>query len=138
MFRKEHIRRAPVMKNGKLLGIVSQSDLLNASPSSATTLSVWELNYLVSKVTVKDVMTRSPITIDPDAPLGTAMATMRHREVRHLPVVDEQGGLVGMITDRDLRDAAFSPPWRSTSRAAPSGGCAGLRSRWMTCACATR
>jgi acetoin utilization protein AcuB len=60
-------------------------------------------------MTVKDVMTRSPITIDPDAPLGTAMATMRDRDVRHLPVVDEQGGLVGMITDRDLRNAAFSP-----------------------------
>jgi acetoin utilization protein AcuB len=60
-------------------------------------------------MTVKDAMTRNPITIDPDAPLATAMATMTERQVRHLPVVDDQGRLVGMITDRDLRNAAFSP-----------------------------
>jgi acetoin utilization protein AcuB len=60
-------------------------------------------------MTVKDAMTKSPITIDPDAPLGTAVATMKDRRVRHLPVVDDQGRLIGMITDRDLRNAAFSP-----------------------------
>jgi acetoin utilization protein AcuB len=60
-------------------------------------------------MTVKDAMTRNPITIDPDAPLATAMATMTERQVRHLPVVDDQERLVGMITDRDLRNAAFSP-----------------------------
>jgi CBS domain-containing protein len=60
-------------------------------------------------MTVKDAMTKSPITIDPDAPLGAAVATMTDRRVRHLPVVDDQGRLVGMITDRDLRNAAFSP-----------------------------
>jgi len=58
---------------------------------------------------VKDAMTKSPITIDPDAPLGTALATMRERHVRHLPVIDDQGRLVGVITDRDLRNAAFAP-----------------------------
>ena len=60
-------------------------------------------------MTVKDAMTKSPITIDPDAPLGTALATMTERQVRHLPVVDDQGRLVGVITDRDLRNAAFAP-----------------------------
>ena len=60
------------MKNGKLLGIVSQSDLLNASPSSATTLSVWELNYLVSKVTVQDVMTKKVVTVDETTPIEEA------------------------------------------------------------------
>jgi acetoin utilization protein AcuB len=60
-------------------------------------------------MTVKDAMTKSPITIDPDAPLATAVATMTDRRIRHLPVVDDQGQLVGMITDRDLRNAAFSP-----------------------------
>jgi len=58
---------------------------------------------------VRDVMTRDPLTIDPEAPLGTAMAVMRDRGVRHLPVADDTGRLVGMITDRDLRSAAFAP-----------------------------
>jgi len=56
LMKKEHVSRLPVVKNGKLIGIVSDTDLLNASPSQATTLSVWELNYLLSKITVKDVM----------------------------------------------------------------------------------
>jgi CBS domain-containing protein len=58
---------------------------------------------------VKDIMTRNPITIDPDAPLGTAMAVMVDRKIRHLPVVDEQGAVVGIITDRDLRSVALAP-----------------------------
>lgn len=58
---------------------------------------------------VRDVMTKRPITIDPEAPLATAAAVMREREIRHLPVTDDGGRLVGMITDRDLRSASFAP-----------------------------
>lgn len=58
---------------------------------------------------VKDVMTRNPITIDPDAPLATAMAVMKKEGIRHLPVIDDAGRLLGIITDRDLRSAAFAP-----------------------------
>jgi CBS domain-containing protein len=58
---------------------------------------------------VKELMTANPITIDPDAPLGTAMAVMRDKAVRHLPVVDEAGRLLGIVTDRDLRSAALEP-----------------------------
>jgi CBS domain-containing protein len=58
---------------------------------------------------VKDVMTRKPYTIDPDAPIETASAVMRDRGVRHLPVVDDTGRLMGMISDRDVRDAVFAP-----------------------------
>lgn len=58
---------------------------------------------------VRDVMARAPITIDPEAPVETALAVMREREVRHLPVVDDGGRLVGMVTDRDVRSAIFSP-----------------------------
>lgn len=101
MFRKEHIRRAPVMKDAKLVGIVSERDLLNASPSSATTLSVWELNYLISKVTVKNVMTKKVITVDQDTPIEEAARIMADKKIGGMPVVSG-GNVVGMITETDL------------------------------------
>jgi len=58
---------------------------------------------------VKEVMTRDPLTIDPEAPLGTAMDVMRRKRIRHLPVIDDTGRLLGIITDRDLRQATFAP-----------------------------
>ena len=91
MFKKEHIRRAPVInKNGKLVGIVSEGDLLNAAPSSATTLSVWEMNYLISKVKIKDVMSKKVVSVDRDTPIEEAARIMDHAKV------------VGMITETDL------------------------------------
>ena len=101
LFRNEHIRRAPVMKEGKLVGIISERDLLNASPSSATTLSVWELNYLISKVKVKDVMTKKVITVDVDTPIEEAARIMADKKIGGLPVVSA-GKVVGMITETDL------------------------------------
>jgi len=58
---------------------------------------------------VKDVMTKHPVTIDPQASVATALDVMRSKHIRHLPVVDEAGALVGVLTDRDLRHAAFAP-----------------------------
>jgi acetoin utilization protein AcuB len=101
MFKKERIRRAPVMKNGKLLGIVSERDLLNASPSSVTTLSVWEMNYLISKVTVKQVMSKKVITVNRDTPIEEAARIMADNKFGGVPVVDS-GKVVGIITETDL------------------------------------
>ena len=58
---------------------------------------------------VRDVMTKAPLSIDPEAAVGTALDLMRTKHVRHLPVVDESGALVGLVTDRDLRHAALAP-----------------------------
>jgi acetoin utilization protein AcuB len=101
MFKKEHIRRAPVMKDDKLVGIVSESDLLNASPSPVTSLSVWEMNYLISKVTVKQVMSKKVKTIDIDTPIEEAARIMADSKIGGMPVM-RSGKVVGIITETDL------------------------------------
>jgi len=101
MFRKEHIRRAPVIKNGKLVGIVTENDLIHASPSSLTTLSVWEMHYLISKIKIKDIMTKKVLTISRDTPIEEAARIMADKSLGGLPVVDNKR-VVGMITETDL------------------------------------
>lgn len=101
LFRKEHIRRAPVIHNGKLVGIVSDKDLLNASPSPVTSLSVWEINYLISKIKVSEVMTKKVITVKVDTPIEEAARVMADNKFGGLPVVDD-GKVVGIITETDL------------------------------------
>ena len=101
MFKKEHIRRAPVLSDGKLVGIISQGDLLNASPSPVSTLSIWEMNYLLSKVTVKGVMTKKVATVDVDTPIEEAARIMADKKIGGMPVMNN-GKVVGMITETDL------------------------------------
>ena len=101
MFKKEHIRRAPVIKDGKLVGIVSESDLLNASPSTVTSLSVWEINYLISKVTVKQVMSKKVKTIDVNTPIEEAARIMADSKIGGVPVM-RSGKIAGIITETDL------------------------------------
>ncbi|MCB0202279.1 MAG: CBS domain-containing protein [Caldilineae bacterium] len=101
MLRREHIRRAPVVENGKLVGIVSENDLRNASPGQATTLSVWEINYLVSKITVRKVMTKEVVTTVEDTPIEEAARIMADHKVGGLPVLRD-GKVVGIITETDI------------------------------------
>jgi acetoin utilization protein AcuB len=101
ILKQEHIRRAPVVKNGKLVGIVSDKDLLNASSSPATTLSIWELNYLLDKIKVHDVMTKEVLTVTGNTPIETAARIMADNKVGGLPVMRDSK-LVGIITETDL------------------------------------
>ncbi len=102
VMRSKNIRRMPVVdKQGKLIGIVSDKDLLNAGPSNATSLSVWEINYLVGKIKIKDVMTRAVLTVSGDTPIEQAARMMVDNKVGGLPVM-EGDQLVGVITESDL------------------------------------
>ena len=102
MMRRDKVRRYPVVdRRGNLIGIVSENDLLNASPSDATSLSVWEINYLLSKLTVEKIMTKDVITITPDIPIEEAARIMADRKVGGLPVV-EGTKVVGIVTETNL------------------------------------
>lgn len=101
LMKKERIRRAPVVKNGKLVGIVSDKDLLNASPSPVTTLSIWEMNYLLSKVTIAEVMTSNVLSVTEDTPIEQAARIMADNKIGGLPVMRD-GHVVGIITETDL------------------------------------
>ena len=102
IMREEKIRRLPVLdRKGKLVGIVLERDLLYASPSPATSLSVYELNYLVAKITIGELMTKSVITVDDDCPLEEAARIMVDNHISGLPVMRGEA-LVGMITESDL------------------------------------
>jgi acetoin utilization protein AcuB len=101
LFKRDHIRRAPVIKNNKLVGIVSDRDLLNASPSPISSLSIWEMNYLLTKITVADVMTKKVITVGEDTPIEEAARIMSDNKIGGLPVM-RSGKMVGIITETDL------------------------------------
>ncbi|HID84387.1 MAG TPA: CBS domain-containing protein [Anaerolineales bacterium] len=101
LMKREHIRRTPVVKNGKLVGIVSDKDLLNASPSPATSLSIWEINYHLSKITVEEIMTREVITVTEDTPIEQAARVMADNKIGGLPVM-RGDKVVGIITETDL------------------------------------
>lgn len=98
----EHVRRLPVVgSHGELLGIVTEKDLLNASPSEASTLSVWEVSYLLSKITVERIMNRKVVTVHEEMPIEEAARIMADNKIGSLPVL-RNGELIGIITETDL------------------------------------
>lgn len=96
------IRRLPVVKGDRLVGIVTLGDLREARPSPATSLSIYELNYLLAKLTVAQVMTHTPFTVTPGTPIQQAARLMLDRKVGGLPVVGEEEYVVGIITESDV------------------------------------
>jgi acetoin utilization protein AcuB len=99
--RRRGIRHLPVLVDGELVGIVSDRDLKQAMPSSATVLEVHELNYLLDRLTVADIMTRPVVTIGPMFPVEEAGRLMVSKQISALPVTDG-GRLVGIVTETDL------------------------------------
>lgn len=103
LMREKKINRLPVVQKGKLVGIVTDGDLREVSPSPATTLSIFELNYLVAKTSIREVAVKNVITCSPDTKIEDAAVLMRDHGIGALPVLD-QGKLVGIITETDILD----------------------------------
>ncbi|AEF94791.1 CBS domain containing protein [Desulfotomaculum nigrificans CO-1-SRB] len=98
------IRQLPVTEKGRLIGLVTERELLTVTPSPATTLSIFEMNYLLSKMVVGEVMVKDPITVSPDTTMEEAALIMRENKVNCLLVM--QGDeLVGILTQTDIFDA---------------------------------
>jgi acetoin utilization protein AcuB len=102
VMRQNQVRRLPVLgEEDELVGIVSEKDLLYASPSPATSLSIYEMHYLLSRLRVTELMTTDLITVTPDTPLEEAARIMADNKIGGLPVVKD-GKLVGIITETDI------------------------------------
>ena len=103
IMKTNRIKRLPVTKNTKFVGFVTRAMIRDASPSEATSLSVYELNYLISKMTVGDIMVKDPVTISPELPVEEAIWLGKEQGIGAFPVI-ENGNLVGIITASDITD----------------------------------
>lgn len=98
----DQIRHLPIVdKRNRLVGLVTRETLMQAMPSSVTTLSIWEMNYALNKVKVRDVMVRDVITVEEDVSIEKAARIMAENKIGCLPVM-RNGSLVGIITDTDM------------------------------------
>ncbi|MEZ4726016.1 MAG: CBS domain-containing protein [Caldilineaceae bacterium] len=103
LMREHKIRRIPMVDvHQKLVGIVAERDLLHAEPSPATSLSVWEMNYLLWKLKLGDVMTKKVIAVTPLTTLQDAASLMIKHKIGGLPVIDANEHVIGVITETDI------------------------------------
>ena len=103
IMRENGFRRLPVVdKSGRLVGIVSERDLLHASPSPASSLSIWEMNYLLWKIKISELMSKNVIGVALDMPIEKAAQLMVANKIGGLPVINDAGVVVGVITETDI------------------------------------
>jgi acetoin utilization protein AcuB len=108
LLKKNDIKRLLVLKNENLVGIITDRDIKNASPSMVTSLDIWELNYLMSKIKVKEVMTKKIVTISAESSIEKAAILLHDNKIGGLPVVNNDHELVGIITTNDVLEALIS------------------------------
>lgn len=113
----EEIRRLPVIDDeGQLVGIITLGDIRGAEPSPATSLSIWEMNYLLSTLKIEKIMSKNPVTIEAEAAIGEAARKMLENRVSGLPVIDDHNRVVGIITESDIFSMVVLNEW-STEQA---------------------
>jgi len=104
IMRENNIRRLPVLKDGKLVGIVTEKDIKGFTPSKASTLDIYEVHKMLSKTLVREVMTREVITVSPEDTIERAALILRDMRFGGLPVVEKDDKIVGIITAVDIFD----------------------------------
>ncbi|UOD34439.1 CBS domain-containing protein [Deferribacteraceae bacterium V6Fe1] len=104
LMREHKIRRLPVLRRGKLVGIITEKDIKEFSPSKASTLDIYEMHNVLAKTEVKEAMTKDVITVFPDDPIERAALILRDMRFGGLPVIEKNGDLVGIITAVDVFD----------------------------------
>jgi acetoin utilization protein AcuB len=104
LMREHKIRRLPVLRRGKLVGIITEKDIKEFSPSRASTLDIYEMHNVLAKTEVKEAMTKDVITVSPDDPIERAALILRDMRFGGLPVVEKNDNLVGIITAVDVFD----------------------------------
>ncbi len=103
LMKDHHIRRLPVLdEKGRVVGIISDRDVRDASPSKATTLDMYEMHYLLAELKAKNIMTPKPMSVKPSDTVEHAALLMLDNKIGGLPVVEESGKLVGIISDHDV------------------------------------
>jgi len=100
--REKHVRRLPVVENGKLVGLVTRNRIRGATPSLPTPLTLWGFHYQLSRMKVRDVMITDVIVVHPDDTIKEVLALSEKHRIGTLPVVDDNGNLVGILTNTDL------------------------------------
>jgi CBS domain-containing protein len=102
LIMEKRVRRLPVVDHDRVVGIVTLGDVRGAEPSQASSLSIWEMNDLLAKLKIVEIMTHDPATIQQNVSIGEAAQIMLDKKFSGLPVVDETDNLVGIITESDI------------------------------------
>ena len=105
LLKEKNIRRLPVMRHGKLVGIVTERMLLTFSPGKSSSLDTWELHYLLARTPVSEAMNPKPHTVTPETDISDAAGLIRDRKLNGVTVVNEQGDLVGILTTTNALEA---------------------------------
>jgi acetoin utilization protein AcuB len=116
LLKEKNIRRLPVMKKGRLVGLVTEKMLFGYMPAKATSLDQWELHYLLSKTPVKAAMNAKPHTLAPDTPIAEAAKLLHDRKLNGILVVDGNGDLMGLLTTTNALEALI---WFAQLASAP-------------------
>ncbi|GEJ56401.1 CBS domain-containing protein [Anaeromyxobacter diazotrophicus] len=108
LLKEKNVRRLPVMKHGRLVGIVTERMLLSFSPGKSTSLDTWELHYLLARTPVTEAMNPKPHTVTPETELADAAQLIRDRKLNGITVVNEHGDLVGILTTTNALEALIA------------------------------